>query len=334
MWSDLVQFVVSALVIIFAGTRLTKYADILSDRFNLSKAWIGVVLLGFVTSLPEVATSLTAIVSVGAPDLAVGNVLGSNNFNLIIVVILDILYREGPVTNKVKTTASHILSAVFAITLSAIVLAEILLSRRMQVPTVGGVSIGTIFIALIYFLGIRLLFQRQDDNVLYAPKSETESGKTDVKKIFLNIFVSIVLIFIGARWLTHSADAIAEYTGLGQMFVGSVFLAFVTSLPEIVVSVSALRLGSLDLAFGNIFGSNMINMFIVFLCDICYRQGAVLADVSLTHIFVVLLSIILTSVVIIGIKTDKRPVFAGLGWDTLLMGTLFIIGMNILYLIR
>jgi len=135
-------------------------------------------------------------------------------------------------------------------------------------------------------------------------------------------------------WLAKSADAIAQQTGLGGTFFGSIFLAFVTSLPELVVSLSALRLGSLDLAIGNIFGSNMTNMFILFFCSLFHRGGPILGAVSKVHVITAALSILLTYVAVKGIFDRNKKTVFGLGWDSLIMIFFFVAGTGILYTLR
>ena len=135
-------------------------------------------------------------------------------------------------------------------------------------------------------------------------------------------------------WLAGSADVIAEQTGLGRTFFGGVFLAFITSLPEMVVSLSALRLNSLDLAIGNIFGSNMTNMFILFICSLFHRGGPILGTVSSAHVITAMLGIVLTYVAISGIYVKNKKTVFGLGWDSLVMAFFFIVGTGILYKLR
>ena len=329
MW---LEFTLSSAIIVIAGTFLVKYADSLSDRFHLSKVWVGIVLLGFVTSLPEAATSFIAISSVGAPNLAVGNMLGSNNFNLMIVVALDFLYRRGSVTDSIKTNTAHIFSSMFAMILSVIVLISIFASRFVSAPAMGHLSLGGVFIAVIYIGGIVFLSRSKQSN--YSATTQNSTNSVSLHTILFYLAASIILVLIGARWLALAADKIALSTTLGRTFVGSIFLAFVTSLPEIVVSVSALRLGSVDLAFGNIFGSNMINIFIVFLCDIIYTKGPIFDSISQTHIFTVFLSIILTAVVLVGMRVKKKKLLCGIGWDSILMIICFLIGVRVMYILR
>jgi cation:H+ antiporter len=152
--------------------------------------------------------------------------------------------------------------------------------------------------------------------------------------VWAGLIISAVLVVGGAMWLARSADTIAVETGLGETFVGSIFLAIVTSLPEMVVSLSALQMGSLDMAIGNIFGSNMANMFIVFLCGLFHRGGPLLGAVVPTHMFTAALSMLLVHIAMKGIAMRNKKTFFGLGWDSIIMLLVFFFGTLYLYRVR
>ncbi len=327
-----IQFIISAALIVFSGIKLTGYADALSDKLNIGKVWIGVILLGLVTSLPEAVASLTAVLALHSNDLAIGNMVGSNNFNISLIVLMDMFYRKSAITNHFSFTRAHLMPAVFAVYLTLFVIAENMLGGHLNLPMLGPVSLGNVIIIVVYFWGVRILskldVQHQDVDI--DERHETIS----VKALGIRLFASAVCVVVGAIWLASCADKIAEVTGLGQTFVGTIFLAFVTSLPEMVVTISALRLGVIDMALGNIFGSNMINMFIVALCDVFYVKGAILATVSKTHVFTAGLSVFLTGIVLAGISHRSKKKIFGLGWDAWLILILFICGMKVLYCLK
>jgi cation:H+ antiporter len=330
-----IEFFVSSAVIVFGGIRLTVYADRLSDKLQLGKVWIGIVLLGVVTSLPEAVTSLAAIISLHANDLAVGNLLGSNVFNPMFIVVMDMLYRQGSLTNAVEPNASHQLSGRFAILLTFFVVLDILFNGAFPTAHLGSFSVGGVLIAVFYLIGMRRLAKLGVGQTV-IPTSAVPSSPKDASlaRIWIQLMISAVMVVVGAIWLTESADAIALNTGLGRTFVGSIFLALVTSLPEMVVTLSALKLGALDLAIGNIFGSNMTNMFIVCICGLVHRGGPLLAAVKPTHMFTAALSILLTHVVLQGISMKNKRTIFGIGWDSALMMLLFIAGTAFLYHMR
>jgi len=330
-----IEFLISASIIIYAGIRLTIYADKLSDELQLGKVWIGIVLLGLVTSLPEAITSLVSIVSLGADNLAIGNLLGSNNFNPMLIVVIDVMYRQGALTTDIQPSSLHKVSACFAILLSGIVIVDIVFN--VPVLNIRGMSLsaGSLMIAVCYFVGMRKLALLSTEQSVISPSSERPVQQNTVMiRIWIQLLINAVLVIVGAMWLARSANIIAQQTGLGGTFFGSIFLAFVTSLPELVVSISALRLGSLDLAIGNIFGSNMTNMFIVFVCSLFYRGAPLLGAVSKVHVITAALSILLTYVAVKGIFIRNKKTVFGLSLNSLIMIVLFLIGTGILYKLR
>ncbi len=323
-----IEFLISATIIILAGARLTVCADKISDHFQIGKVWIGIVLLGIATSLPEAIASLTAIISLNANDLAIGNLLGSNNFNPMLIVVMDIIYRRGSVTNAVAPNRSHKVAANFAIVLTLFVILDIMFSQAFYA---GRFSLGGIFIAGFYLYGMRSLQK------LGAKPSSPSSNKAKgapIGRVWVEFLASVLFVVVGAMWLTQSADTIAYETGLGRTFVGSIFLAIVTSLPEMVVVLSALKIGQLDLAIGNIFGSNMTNLFIMFLCSLAHPFRPLLSAVSSTHMLTAALSILLMFVAIKGILMRDKKTILGLGWDSIVMIGLFIVGTSFLYSAR
>jgi len=331
-----IEFFLSSAVIVIAGIRLTIDADRLCDDFQLGKVWIGVVLLGLVTSLPEAITSLVSIISLESYDLAIGNLMGSNNFNPMLIVVMDIFYRQGSVTNAVEPEASHIVSSRYAMLLIFFVVMEIGFSAMGVSIHVGPMTLAGTFILIFYCLGMSRLARLGQGGTVIAQSREWGQGQGNgsIVKICLRLLFSSVLVILAATRLASSADSIAQSTGLGGTFVGSIFLALVTSLPEMVVSLSALKLGSFGLAVGNIFGSNMTNMFILFICSLFYRGGTIFEAVSRTHMATGVLSIILCFIAIKGICTKNKKTIFGLGWDSILMLFLFVVGTYCLYQIR
>ena len=326
-----IQLIISAALIVYAGVRLTTHADILSDRLNLGKVWIGIVLLGVVTSLPELVATFTAVISLQAFDLAVGNILGSNNFNPMMLVIMDALYRQEAVTNRIHYHRSHALMMFFTVTMTLIVILQIAFRPLFDWP----VSLGNIAVMALYLIGIRMIARQEELPVkaaeAIAPKAAAEHS---LAKIAIHLVISAMIVAGAAVWLTNIAEQIAQMTGLGETFVGTIVLAVVTSLPELVVCLAALKLGAFDMAVGNIFGSNMINLFFVPLCDLIYPKGPILMFVSKAHVIIALSSILLALIALWGFKHNRKRVYAGLGADSWLMLAVYLYAMTILYQLR
>lgn len=325
-------FFISSVIIIIAGVHLTNQADRLSEQMNLGKAWVGILLLGLITSLPEAITCIVAVRSLNAPDLAVGNLLGSNNFNPMLIVLMDLLFRDQSVTDEIRPLGSIRTSCWFVLILTGLVIIEILYP---QMPSVGPVSLGGLVMAILYFVGMkRIGVQCDQEHCADQKEGEVSEQKGSLVVTWINVIISAAIVVGSAVMLATSADTIAEETGLGRTFVGSILLAVVTSLPEMVVTLSALKMGSLDLAVGNVFGSNMTNLFFVFFCGFVNPGGPVLQDVSATHIVTAVVSMLLVIVVMTGITKSKKARLGPLGWDTWLMTTIFLAGSYWLYLLR
>lgn len=328
------QFIISAVIILIAGIQLTKFADQLSDALCLGKLWIGVVLLGLITSLPEAGASMVSVSILKAGDLAVGNMAGSNNFNLLLIVLMDVVYQKGAVTNIIQYNKAQFFSAAFALGLAGVVILEIALSSVIRIPTFFGVSIGSLLLFVGYFAGMRCVYVNSERNCNLAGSSKSEARAFSLPKIYAGLIISAVFVVGAAVFLANAADVIAQATGWGRTFVGSLFLAFATSLPEMVVTLSALRMGHVDLAIGNIFGSNMTNMFLLSLCDPLVRGRALLQDVSMAHIFTLLTGFALTVVVLKGLKQSHKRKLWNMGWDSWTVLGIYILGVIGLYIMK
>ena len=153
-------------VIVYAGTRLSKYGDIIAEKTGLGGTWIGVVLLASVTSLPELVTGISSVTYAGVPDIAIGNVIGACVFNMLILAILDAVYRPMPVLSK--ALQGNILSAGFGIFLLSTVAISLFLGNRFF--PLGWIGLYTPLLVLIYLYAMRLVYFTREDRFLYLSK--------------------------------------------------------------------------------------------------------------------------------------------------------------------
>ena len=310
----LAQFGVSILVIVVAGTLLARSADAIADITGLGRLMVGTILLAGATSLPELTIGINAI-WMGLPDIAVGDLVGSSLFNLLILAFVDIIHRSrGAILSRVA--AGHALSATISIALTAVAGMAILMESRFLKQTDSLIGPGSIAITIAYAMGIRMLFFDQlttkseallagDMTAVVGPR-----GRGSVWKPLGLYLLSAAAIFAIAPVLTRSAEHIAEVTGLGGTFVGTTLVALATSLPELVATLAAVRLGSADLAIGNIFGSNAFNMLLMVPLDLA-GPGSLFATVSLTHAVTCFAVVIVASVVVLGqlYRVERRVLF-------------------------
>ncbi len=329
-----VQFFVCLAVIVIAGTRLARYGDLLGERTRLGRVWIGVVILAMITSLPELATGISSITLVNQPDLTLGDLFGSNLINLVIIAIIDMVFTSGHVLNYMGT--GIVLSTVLNIMMISAAGVFLFLSQSMPGITIfNRIGIFPLALFCLYLLAQWLIYRFQPESIEAQPAKPAESKQADIslgRLLFFFILASLATIGAGA-WLAYIGAQIIEITGLTATLVGSLFLAICTSSPEIVVSISAVRLGALDMAVGNMVGSNLFNMgVVIFVDDIFYSSGTILQNVDTIHIITALFAIMMSCIIIIGITfKPKLWLKSWIGIDTAALTILYLGAISTLY---
>jgi cation:H+ antiporter len=327
-------FIICSSVIVYSGSRLSKYGDIIAEKTGLGGAWIGVVLMGFVTSLPEVVTGISSVTYAGVPDIAVGNVLGACVFNMLTLAFLDAIYRPMPISAKAHR--GHVISAAFGVLLLCIVALSLFLGNRLF--SLGWIGPYSLLFVLIYFIAMRLVYsyeRRQQvaefiKELTVELKYEGISTKTAVSRYVIHA----AIVIAAAVFLPKIGEGIAETTGLGQTFVGSIFIAFSTTLPELTVSISAVRIGAIDLAIGNLFGSNIFNVAILAVDDIFFAKGPILSFTDPAHAISTVSAIAMTAIAIIGLtyRAEKKQLF--LAWNSIGIVLVYVLNLILLYLLK
>jgi cation:H+ antiporter len=301
MISVVFQFVFFAALIVGAGSFLSRYADEIAEITGFGRMLIGSVLLASATSLPELSVDI-ACIRQGNPDLAVGDLLGSSLMNLLILAVLDLTHRSrGKIFSR--AASGHALGGAACIALTAIVAVSLLVERQTGGRELTGLGIGSMAVMLAYVLSIRMIFLDQRIAARTSAEESVRSGETGtapslVKPVVFFLLAAVVIVLAGPR-LSAAADELAVLSGLEMTFVGTTLIALSTSLPELVTCWAAVRLGSIDLAIGNIFGSNAFNMLILAGLDFA-QPGSLMSVVSPLHCITAIFAILATSVTIMG----------------------------------
>ena len=313
------KFIVSAAAVIFCGYRLCIYGEKIARIVHIGRGFVGFIFLAAITSLPELAVSLSAT-KIGALDLALGDLLGSNLFNLTIVAIILLFFVQEK--TKIQFDSMHLISSSFSVLLICLVGIGIAFYSLVN-PQTGYspffLDAESALIVLTYLFGAYLIFrsERAKQRGLPALDKLRSENKAAVWIRFLSLAVVLVGLSI---YLCLLADQIAQVPiggrALGGTFVGGLFLAIITSLPEMAVSISAAKLGFMDMALGNIFGSNMFNMLIVPVIDLAFGPKVILSCVSNLHLFTVLFVLISTGLVVAGLSYRSRKKTPALAWDS------------------
>jgi cation:H+ antiporter len=297
----LLEFLVSAAAIIVAGSFLARFADTIAEITRLGRLVIGSVLLAGATSLPELSVDISAI-RMHMADLAAGDLFGSSLMNLLILAVLDLSHRSRGRMLSRKSKA-HALSGLLSAALMAVVALSLLTGKAFAPYTLVGLSPGVVLVVVGYTLGVRLVYLDQQMAMQAAaehgPHKALEPKETRLGKALFGFAICAGVIFIAGPHLAAAAGQLAESSGLGNTFVGTTLVAFATSLPELVSMLAALRIGAIDLAIGNVFGSNAFNMLLLAPLDIV-QPGSLMAIVSEKHAITCIAAVLATHVAVMG----------------------------------
>ncbi len=317
-----IKLIFCILIIFFLGKRVARYGDIIARKTGLGGIWTGLVLLAMVTSLPELFTGISAITLVDAPDLTIGNIFGANTFNLLNLALLDIVHQNGSLLRAIGP--GHRLTGWSSLVLVAVAALAIFISQRFSALALGWIGWSTPLIILLYFVFIRKIFLFEQRQPSYQ-ETELDYGEIPLGRVYLYFAMSAAFIIGTGIWLAIIGDEIAREYGWAQSFVGTLFIGFTTTLPEITVSFAAMRMGATDLAVANMIGSNLFNIIIIPIDDLIYLPGPVLAAVSESHLFTALIVMVMTGIFIAGLHFRPRR-FLRLSWFNGALIVLFFLG--------
>lgn len=315
-------FAAASAVIVIAARRLAVDGETIALRTGLGDRFVGTMLLALATSLPEL---LTTIVSLGAgePSLAVGGLFGSCMFNMAMLGMLDILHRRGNILSRVAL--GHALGAGLA-SLSLAVACFFLLADLET--KVGWLGLDSLAILAVYLGAVWLLRGQGPSAGRGGPEPSARRG---LPRALAGFGLGTLALLVATPFLVDAAVDIAALTGLGTGFIGVTLVAVVTSLPEAVTTIAAARIGALDMAVGNLFGSNLFNVFALALADLFYLSGRLLGDVEPAMTLAALLALVLTALAMVTTTARIERRILGVEVDALLLLLIYAAGMAFLY---
>ncbi|MBN3039399.1 MAG: hypothetical protein JW869_08300 [Candidatus Omnitrophica bacterium] len=328
------QFILTAALVVCSGYMICIYADKVAQITKLGRTFIGLMLLAVVTSLPELIVSISAT-RIGALDLVLGDLFGSNLFNLSIVGFILLIFVKQP--TKIKLDPSHFISSGFSLLFIALAAIGIVFYYSISPgPSESRIFVDaeTALIFVIYIYGAYAIFRNERTK---ESKSLTPEENSQKLTVWLKFICYSAILVCSAVLLAHLGEKISHIPfkgiALGETFVGSLFVAITTSLPELTVGFSAVKLGFFDMALGNIFGSNMFNMFILSISDLVLGRDVILSSVSILHLFTALFVIISTALVMASLVYRSQKETSGLAWDSVsIIFVYFAANMLIFYL--
>ncbi|MDC0661385.1 sodium:calcium antiporter [Marinobacter sp. SS21] len=327
---SIIAFIIGAVVIVSAGSRLARVADELADRTGLGEALFGIFLLAGVTSLPDFAATLSAALDARA-DLAMSNVMGSMAANLLFLGIADIIYRKANLEHAAASTTNLMLAA-----LLIVLLALPLLAIASPPVALWGLHPITPVIVAAYLFGLHLV-RSTDTKPMWFPRytRQTVPDKPDpqnqgsLAKAWIS-FIALAAVTGMAGWvLMEGAKVISDETGLSDPLIGGLFTALATSSPELVTTIAAIRRGALTLAVSNIFGTNCFNMLVVAAADAGYPGGSIYHGMAPIQMTWGLISILMSAILLMGMVQRQRYGIGRIGFESALILTVYAVALGI-----
>ena len=341
----LATFILAGAIVVAAGVVLARSGDVIAARTKLGGVWVGSVFLAIATSLPELMTDVAAV-RLGVPDLAAGDLFGSSMANMLILAFVALLPSGRDLF--AKAALDHVLYASLAIIVTCIAATLVLVAPRTDVLGVGP---GSLLLVAIYLIGTRAIFRHTvvapvagkvvemslpgpgstaSPAEPLEPSATTHRPQPSLRAATLGFLGAAALILVAAPRFADAANGLAIITGMGTTFVGTWLVGISTSLPELVTCIAAVRLGAHDLAVGNLFGSNALNMSIFVVLD-AVHGGPVLSDVGTAHVVSALIAIVLMGTGLAALVYRARRRFALLEPSAAAMLATYIAGLALVY---
>jgi len=330
---SIVVFSVCALVITIAGTRITRVVDQLADRTGLGEATAGAMLLGAATSLSGSVLSVTAAYR-GHPELAVSNALGGIAVQTVFLAIADMVYRRANLEHATASAPNMMQNG-----LLIALLALLLLAPTLPDVTVWNIHPITPILLGFYFYGTRLI-QGAGDNPMWYPsvtsdtrqdEPESVSRLPSLSRLWTEFLVLMATLGVAGLVLEPAATTISAEAGLSQTIVGVLLTAIITSIPELVTSVAAVRRGALTLAVAGIIGGNAFDTLFMAASDIAYRQGSLYHAMTLDSERWVALTLLMSAILIMGLIRRERYGVGRIGAESLSIMVLYGLGVVLMF---
>lgn len=332
---SIIIFSLATLVIVFAGTALARYADQLADKTGLGEAVFGAIFLGGVTSIAGIITSISAAYN-HHPELAISNAIGGIAAQTLFLSIADISYRKINLEHA-SASLANLMQGVLLMGLLALVILG-MASPNFTIFNIHPITIGII---IVYVVVSRMISVAKE-KPMWSPKNTTSTvedtpdedniKKLKLRPLIIKFLLISVLVGIAGYAVGISGIAISNQTTLNEGFVGSIFTSISTSLPELIVTLAAVRQRALALAVGNIVGGNSFDVLFVAFSDIAYQDGSILHNITNYQSFLIAMTMLIVSILIMGLLYRQRKGIGNIGWESALIIFIYLIGNITLYI--
>ncbi len=269
-------YLITAIVVVWCSILASRYIDWMDKTTKLSGAFLGGVLLSAVTSLPELFTSISATTLIDSPGLCMGNILGSNLFNMAMLATIILFYLRS--FTQCNLAKSHFYVMAFALLMYMAVFINY--SGWCDHNFVLGpeahpmffMSITSIFILVLYSGSVKFLAHENGTPEQSSQVEDEPECPYTIRSLAIRFTLASLVIVAASIALTYITDIIADadHLNLGSGLAGAIFLGVATSLPEVTSSISLFRIHNFNIGLGNIIGSNVFNFFVIAVADMLY----------------------------------------------------------------
>jgi cation:H+ antiporter len=286
--------------VVLAGMGLARYGDELAEATGWGKLWVGTLLVGIATSLPEVVVNISSVWLEQNPGLALGNVLGANMINMFVLGTVGLLFGvQNLFGNHGRDTELLILTGLALVALAMVF-------GAFGDVSLGPIGLGTLLVGAGYVYGMRRVYTagRQHMEFRDIPKPTGSA-----RNAWLGFLASALVVIFAGRYLAASADAIADASGISATFIGVLLVSIVTTLPEASVTVAASLRKSYGIAMGNVYGSCAFNVAVVTISDFFHR-GPLLGEMQAPHFAAAVSALLLMGTGYLVFKSFQSPAYA------------------------
>lgn len=330
------SIILGTVLIWYSGKNLVQTVDLICETKKIGKAFMGTVLLGGITSLPEISTTMIAA-SLGDPEMAASNLIGGVSMQTSMLAVADALLLKKALT-FIAPNPALLMGGVLLIIQISYVICCMALGETLHLFQVGLFATGS-FVIYITNLYILRSYEKKErwvpTDFPFTPTKErlreAQPAKAE-KSPYIKLLLYSLLVFAGGSTVSFSAHQISELTFLSSGFLGATFVAFATSLPELSTTLASVHLGLYTLGISNIFGSNLLMVGLIFFADIFYRDGLLLNHTGNSTLFLAGLGIVVTAVYLWGLLERRNSTILGMGIDSFMVLTIHITGLFLLYL--
>ncbi len=317
-------FLGASAVVVFSAIALARAGDVIAARTGLGHLWVGSLLIAGATSLPELVTNVTAV-RIDNPGLAAGNILGANMLNVSNLAIIAAVFGGREIYRRLSKGQEYL--AIEAFVLTALAATYVLIGSDSNW---FGVTPAAISILVIYLVGSRVLYVASKsgggaDVQGNAPDKSLSWG-------WIVFLVSAAFVAVSAWALAYSADAIADETGISASFIGVLAVAIVTTLPELTVGITSIRIGAPEMAVAGLYGSNAFNIAILAVADLAYVEGSLFGALDDSHVIAGGFAVLLMGIGLLQIRLRRTLKYFSLTEpSTIFIVAVYLVGLFLVF---